>query len=136
MAKKKKKAKRKGAPPKGVTPPQLRPFLFKKGGGRRGGSKRGGSVARGGRKRQGVVSWLRSIIALFIALFRPVQLLFAGDVATFQHEASMGLSSGAFDKAAAMTFYGPMVAGLLFHVISGELTRRVKVQSIVPALPG
>lgn len=87
-----------------------------------------------GRRQQGIVSWLRGVIALFLALYHPLKLLFDGQVETFTYEASMGMTTGEFDKNAALTMYGPMIGALMFHVISGELTKRAKVRSIIPAL--
>lgn len=84
--------------------------------------------------RQGFVSWIRAVIALFLGLYYPLRLLFSGDVDTFTYDASMGMVGGGFDKEAALRMYGPMAAGMVFHVVSGELTQRAKVRSLMPAL--
>jgi len=88
----------------------------------------------GGRRQQGIVSWVRALLTLFIAFFYPVRLLMSGDVDQFTHDATMGLSSGGFDKEAALRMYGPMGGALVFHQITGELNKRVKMNSLIPAL--
>ncbi len=94
---------------------------------------------RRARRKQGVVSWLTSLLALFIGLFRPVTLLLTGQVGTVIQEGSFGLinpdgSPGSFNLQTGARMYAPMIGGIMFKTISSELTKRAKLKALVPSL--
>ena len=99
-----------------------------------------GKKGGGGRRRQGFASWLINIFTLILAFFRPIQILAANPhmagLGYVADEASMGLLSGKFNKDYALRFYGPMAGALLFKSVASEVSKRAKVQSIIPALHG
>ena len=104
-----------------------------RGGGRRYGRKR--TV----RRKQGVVSWLTSLIALIIGLFRPFSLLLSGQVGTLMQEGSFGLinpdgSAGSFNLQTGARVYAPMIGGVMFKAISSELTKRARIRTLIPSL--
>src|SRR5881409_2615425 len=89
----------------------------------RGGGRR---TKRTHRRKQGVVSWLTSLLALIIGLFRPVTLLMTGQIGTVINEGSFGLinadgSPGQFNLRVGAPMYAPMLGGVMFKAISSEL---------------
>ena len=98
-------------------------------------AKKGGG---GGRRKQGIVSWLTSIFALLIGLGPLFKELIYG----FQTGAWEGRIDNLNrfyhplrgDAEALKVGYGSLVGGIVFKVVTGELAKRAKVTSIIPAL--
>jgi hypothetical protein len=94
----------------------------------------------GGRRRQGIVSWIVNLITLLLAFLRPIQIMTYYQASPVEglkvigDEASMGLTSGGFSREKALRFYGPMIGAIVFKTVSGELTKRARVTSLIPAL--
>ena len=91
------------------------------------------------RARQGITSWLTSIVALIIGLFpvwRNLANLINGrmDIGTFASDTSQFYNPFAGNREALKVGYGSLVGGLIFKVVTSELTKRARIRSIVPAL--
>jgi hypothetical protein len=137
-------------PRKGVVPPQLRPYLFKKGGARkarrtarraartssRGARRTARRRRRGGSHRQGIASWLTSILALLIGLFPAWQSIASrgGDIGGLAADLNNLYNPLGGDRASLQRGYGSIVGGIVFKAVTGELVRRARVKSIIPAL--
>ena len=104
-------------------------------GGRTKMAKKGGG---GGRRKQGIVSWITSIFALLIGLFpawEQLAFLFKGaplENVTHNLNALYNPLAGNVDQL--KRGYGALVGGIVFKVVTGELTKRAKITSIIPAL--
>jgi len=128
-------------PKKGVVPPQLRPYLFKgKGGSRRGGSRAGSR----GPRRQGLVSWATSVVALGIGLSNVFAR--AGEA----YKAAKGTRLQWFGKLMIKDYtgfdvdtnswswknmirgYAPIAGGVAFKKGTSYLVKTAKVQSLIP----
>lgn len=97
----------------------------------------GGRTARKGK--QGIVSWLTSIFSLIIGLF-PFWTELGAWVNGASTFGQMGDNLQRYynplrrDNDALKIGYGSLVGGLIFKVVSSELTKRARITSIVPAL--
>lgn len=94
---------------------------------------------KGGRKRQGVTSWLTSLIALIIGLFPALFQLgqwFTGRQTFGQtaNELNARYNPLAGDRAKLAEGYGALGGGIIFKAATTELTRRAQIRSLVPAM--
>ena len=98
--------------------------------------KKGGG---GGRRKQGIVSWITSLFAMLIGLW-PV---WNNVVEILTGRRSLGAAAGelnefynplAGNKDLLRIGYGSLIGGIIFKIASSELTKRAKVTSIIPAL--
>ena len=94
---------------------------------------------KGGRAKQGIVSWITSVFALLIGLGPLLERLAAwakGEIgfAQFRDEGNRLYNPMAKDQAMLTLGYGSLIGGLVFKVISSELVKRAKVTSVIPAL--
>lgn len=88
---------------------------------------------------QGIVSWITSFIALLIGLF-PVwtELSRLTQIGTFPSvvENLNSYYNPLSGSPNLKTGYGALVGGIIFKVVSSELTKRAQIRSIIPALHG
>ena len=94
---------------------------------------------KGGRRKQGVVSWLTSLIAILIGLapvFRALNgwLFGGGSFAGAVSSLNQNYNPMAGNRPALIEGYGSLVGGLVFKVATSELAKRAKIKSLVPAM--
>jgi uncharacterized protein YqgC (DUF456 family) len=92
----------------------------------------------GGRRRQGIASWITSIIALFLGL-SPVWsilngLFSGGNLGTAAADLNRTYNPLTGDRAALAAGYGSLVGGIVFKVAASELIKRAQIRSVIPAL--
>ena len=94
---------------------------------------------KGGNRKQGVVSWLINVFAVLFGLL-PIWVRLgqvAGGSMSFE-SAAMSLASAynplSGDKEGNKWAYGSLVGGIVFKTVAGELSRRAKIRSLLPAL--
>lgn len=94
---------------------------------------------KGGRHKQGVVSWVTSIAALIIGLgplFKELTywLLGGGSFQGMSDNLQRYYNPLRGDRASLTVGYGSLVGGLVFKIATAELAKRARMQSLVPAL--
>lgn len=92
------------------------------------------------RAKQGIISWITSLIALLIGL-GPVwkELIYGAQFGNWEgriDNLNRFYNPLRGDSASLKVGYGSLVGGLLFKVVTSELTKRAKMRSIIPALHG
>ena len=86
-------------------------------------------------RHQGVVSWITSVLALAIGLSGVAATLKVGGLQGLANRASFGtLKGGKFNLNEGLAVYAPMVGGIIFKAIAGELTRRARIQALIPRI--
>ena len=90
---------------------------------------------RGGSRRQGIVSWITSIIALIIG-FWPLLNSGARSIGELGSIGNRLYNPLAGDKAALQMGYGSLVGAIVFKTVSGELAKRARIKAVLPALHG
>ncbi len=87
------------------------------------------------RRRQGVVSYATSVISLLIGFSGVFAAFKAGGIAGVANRASFGLlEGGQLDLAEGASIYVPMIGGLIFKAIASELTKKARIQSLIPRI--
>ncbi len=86
------------------------------------------------RRKQGVVSWVMSILSLAIGLSGVAVAFKQGGLNAVANQASFGVIGGKFELEKGAPIYVPMLAGLLFKKIAAELTKAARVQTLFPRL--
>jgi len=97
--------------------------------------KKGG----GGRRKQGVVSWLTSLAALFIGLgplFSELAfwLFKGGSFSGMTDNLQRFYNPLRGDRASLTIGYGSLAGGLIFKIATAELAKRARIKSLVPAM--
>ena len=100
--------------------------------------RRGRRSRRGGSRKQGFVSWIVNVIALLIGL-GPVwkELAFgvqSGDWSGRVDNLNRFYNPLAGDQASLKLAYGSLAGGIIFKVAAGELAKRARMKSLIPAL--
>lgn len=88
------------------------------------------------RRKQGVVSWATSIIALAIGLSGVAHRFKMSGLSGVADQASFGMlrRDGKFNLAAGLQIYAPMIGGLIFKKLASELVKAARIQSLVPRI--
>lgn len=94
-----------------------------------------------GRRKQGVVSWITSVLALILGLFpawRELVNTFNGrqDITGLAYNLNQSYNPLAGNKDRLKEAYGALLGGIVFKVATSELAKRAKVTSVIPALHG
>lgn len=87
------------------------------------------------RRKQGLVSWVTSILALGIGLSGVAVTFKAGGLAGLASRASFSLTAGGpFNMNEGLVIYAPMIAGIVFKKLADELVKAARIQTLVPRL--
>ncbi len=87
------------------------------------------------RRKQGVVSWITSVISLVIGLSGVFTAFAQGGVQGIANRASFGMvAGGPFNLAEGASIYVPMIAGIVFKKIAAELTKAARISTLIPRL--
>lgn len=88
-----------------------------------------------GRRRQGLVSWATSIVALIIGFSGAANLVKRAGIAGLADAASFGLAppTSRFNLNLGLELYAPMIGGIVFKKLMANLARTAKVQSLLPS---
>ena len=89
---------------------------------------------KGGRRRQGLVSWVTSILALAIGLSGVATTLKVGGLNGLANRASFGALSGKFKLNEGLVIYAPMLGAIVFKTLFAELARKARIQSLIPRI--
>ena len=92
-------------------------------------------AAKKRRRRQGVASWLTSVLALGIGLSGVFTVLKSGGLRALAAKASFGTSEKQpFKLETGAIIYVPMFAGIVFKKVASELVRSARIQALLPRL--
>ncbi len=86
------------------------------------------------RRKQGVVSWVTSILSLAIGLSGVAVAFKQGGLNAVANQASFGMIGGKFDIQKGGQIYVPMIAGLVFKKLASELTKAARIQTLFPRI--
>ena len=102
-----------------------------------GGASRGGGSTT--KKKQGIVSWLTSLFALFIGLW-PIwynirEMLVGGrSIVSAAGELNQYYNPLEGNTILLKRAYGSLIGGIVFKIATSELAKRARVMSVIPAL--